>query len=141
MREIAKKINLVEPVDVENIVIKRDHYFPNAYIIDLPLNSAPDHVWQHIFEQEWKSSEHLWDRKLFTVGDKLRLITTADEIEEKIGWIRQVIERTNEGIDEYNREAETREAGIEEQVKKQALEEEAKSEKIRELLRKQFRPI
>lgn len=119
----------------------RDDYFSDAYVIDLPLDSAPDHVWQDIFIREWKSSRHLWDRKLFVVGDKLRLITTAYEIEDKLDWVKQVLERTNKGIDEYNREVEARKPLIEEQVKKQMLEEKARVERIREILRKSFRAM
>jgi tRNA uridine 5-carbamoylmethylation protein Kti12 len=138
MKEIVKKANLLEPVDVDKISIKMDHYFPSAYIIDLPLDSAPDHVWQDIFEFEWKSSRHLWDRKLFVIGDKLRLITTADEIESKLGWVKKIIEQTNAGIDEYNQETETRIPQIEEEAKKQELEAEAQVGKIRETLRRMF---
>jgi len=138
MRETVKKVKLLEPVDVDKITIKRDLYFRRAYIIDLPLDSMPDHVWQDIFEQEWKSSRHLWDRKLFVLGDKLRLVTTANEIEEKLDWIKQVIEQTNKGIEEYNREAEARRAQIGEQVKRQMLEEEAKVEGIRNGLRRRY---
>jgi len=138
MRETVKKVKLLEPVDVDKITIKRDLYFRRAYIIDLPLDSMPDHVWQDIFEQEWKSSRHLWDRKLFVLGDKLRLVTTANEIEEKLDWIKQVIEQTNKGIEEYNREAEARRAQIGEQVKRQMLEEEAKVEGIRNVLRRRY---
>jgi hypothetical protein len=42
------------------------------------------------------------DRKLFVVGEKLRLVTTINDIEDKLDWVRQVIERTNRDIDEYN---------------------------------------
>lgn len=138
MKETVKQVKLLEPVDVDNITIKRDHYFRKAYIIDLPLDSTPDHVWQDIFEREWKSSRHLWDRKLFTIGDKLRLVTTANEIEEKLDWVKQVLEQTNKGIEEYNREAEAREAQMDEQVKKQMLEKEAKVEEIRNVLRSRY---
>lgn len=141
MKEIGKKVQLLEPVDVEKINIMRDDYFSHAYIIDLPLDSPPDHIWQDIFIREWKSSRHLWDRKLFVVGDKLRLITTAYEIEDKLDWVKQVIERTNKGIDEYNREVEARKPLMEEQVKKQMLEEKARVERIREILKKSFRAI
>jgi len=138
MKETVKQVKLLEPVDVDNITIKRDHYFRKAYIIDLPLDSTPDHVWQDIFEREWKSSRHLWDRKLFTIGDKLRLVTTANEIAEKLDWVKQVLEQTNKGIEEYNREAEAREAQMDEQVKKQMLEKEAKVEEIRNVLRSRY---
>jgi len=138
VKEIAKKVNLLKPLNIDKIVIKRDHYFSEAYIIDLPLDSTPDHVWQDIFECEWKSSRHLWDRKLFVISDKLRLVTTMDEIENKLEWVKQVIDQTNKGIDEYNQEAEARLTQIEEQAKKQALEDETKIEKIRDTIRTRF---
>jgi len=135
MKELAKKVNLSEPIDVSRISIQRDHYFPNAYLIDLPLTSIPDHVWLDIFENEWKSSRHLWDRKLFVMGDKLRLVTTVEDIEEKIKWVKQIVNQTNKGIEEYNQEINARASRIEEEVKKQMLEDESKIEKIREILR------
>jgi len=138
MKEIVKQVKLLEPVDVDNITIKRDHYFRRAYIIDLPLDSTPDHVWQDIFEREWKSSRHLWDRKLFVVSDKLRLVTTANGIEEKLDWVKQVLEQANKGIEEYNRETEARDAQMDEQVKRQMLEKEAKVEEIRNVLRRRY---
>jgi len=136
MKEQTKKVKFLKPIDVDKITISRDHYFPNAYIIDLPLDSTPEHVWQDIFEREWKSSRHLWDRKLFVVGDKLRLVTSVNGIEEKLDWVKQVVERTNKRVDEYNLEAEARAAQIGEQMKKRVLEEKARVERIRNRLRK-----
>ena len=135
MNEAVKKVTLLKPFDINNISIKRDRYFSNAYIIDLPLDSIPDHVWQSIFEQKWKSSRHLWDRKLFVIGDKLRLVTSPDDFEEKLEWIEQVIEATNQAIDEHN-------AAIEEEksVKssKAIWEEKAQIEALKEILRRRF---
>jgi len=99
----VKKINLQESVSIDNITVRKDHYFPNAYIIDIPLDSEPDHVWQDIFEREWRTSKHLWDRKIFIIGDTLRLVTTPEEMEEKIGWIKQVVLSTNRNIEDYNK--------------------------------------
>jgi len=138
VKEKAKKIKFFEHVDVDKINIMRDDYFSNAYMIDLPLDSTPDHVWQDIFEREWKSSRHLWDRKLFVVSDKLRLVTTANGIEEKLDWVKQVLEQANKGIEEYNRETEARDAQMDEQVKRQMLEKEAKVEEIRNVLRRRY---
>jgi len=136
MKEQTKKVKFLKPIDVDKITISRDHYFPNAYIIDLPLDSTPEHVWQDIFEREWKSSRHLWDRKLFVVGDKLRLVTSVNEIEEKLDWVKQVVERTNKRVDEYNLEAEARATQMGEQMRKRVLEEKARVERIRNRLRK-----
>ena len=138
MKEIAKKAKLLKPFDVDKITIRIDRYFPNAYIVDLPLDSMPDHVWQYIFEQNWKSSRHLWDRKLFVIGDKLRLVTTVDEFADKLNWIEQVINETNKGIDEHNLAVQKeKELRIEEELEKQKLwEEKASIERMKETLRK-----
>jgi len=136
MKEIAKKVKLSKPFDVDKITIKRDRYFPSAYIIDLPLDSIPDHIWQDIFERTWKASRHLWDRKLFVISDKLRLVTTADEFGDKLDWIEQVIKETNKGIDEYDRMVQK------EEMQRQTLwEEKARVERMRDALRRTFTPI
>ncbi|MDH7476945.1 MAG: hypothetical protein QHH17_01000 [Candidatus Bathyarchaeota archaeon] len=131
MSEKAKKINLLKPFDVSKISIEKDRYFHGAYIVDLPLETIPDHIWQDIFEREWKSSRHLWDRKLFIIGDKIRLITTEDDFKEKLDWIEHVINQTNKAIDEYNRSIE---AAEELEIKKMAWEERAAIDRMREIL-------
>jgi len=136
MKEVVKKIKLLKPFDVDKITVSRDHYFHSAYIIDLPLDSTPDHVWQDIFEREWKASRHLWDRKLFVIGDKLRLVTTVDEFGEKLNWIEQVINETNKAIDEYNRAIQIEEEEIQ---KRKLWEEKARVEMIKEVLRRRYR--
>lgn len=134
VRELCRRIQLLEPVDADKIHITKDHYFKNAYIIDLPLDAAPDHAWQDIFEREWKTSQDLWERKLYVMGDKLRLVATTSQLDDKLTWVRQVIERTNEEIDAYNRTA-----PIEKQLRKQQFyEDKVTVEMIREILRKGF---
>lgn len=135
----AVKIMLSRAIDADTVAISKDHYFANAFSVDLQLETAPDHVWQDIFEREWKLSMHLWDRKLFVIGDRLRLVTTVDNIEDKLDWVRQVIERTNRCIDEYNQEAVAREAQMKDDLKSQLLkEEQASVDIIRDNLRKKL---
>lgn len=134
--EGAKKVNLLQPLNVDKIAIERDQYFQGAYIIDLPLDSTPDHVWQDIFEHEWKSSRYLWDRKLFVIGDKLRLLSTPNEIGSKLDWIKQILEQTNKGIDDYNREV--RMTPVEKNAKKKRLEDEVTIEDLRSRIRSIF---
>jgi len=99
---LGKKVNLLKSIDVDRIPIRRDSFFTNAYVIELPLDSQPDYIWQTIFEQEWKSSLHLWERKVVIVGDKLLLITTPTEIEEKIDWLKRMMGSTNNRVEEFN---------------------------------------
>jgi hypothetical protein len=138
MKEAAKKVNLKQHIDASTTSVQRDRYFRNAYIIDLPLNSVPDHTWQDILDREWKSSLRLWDRKLFVVGDHLRLVTTIDDIGSKLDWVNQVIEKTNEGIDEYNKANEAKEAMTEEESRRKAIEERTNIDVIRDSVRKRF---
>ena len=132
----TKEIKL-EPLNIDKIAIMKDNYFPDAYIIDLPLDSKPDHVWQHLFECEWKSSRQLWDRKLFVMGDKFRLVTSANNVKEKLDWVKQVIGQTNRDVKEHNRSAKIRAV----ELSKKAMEEERTTiERIRNGLRR-FRPF
>lgn len=139
VRDTVSKVKLLEPVDVDRITVKRDHYFSNAYVIDLPLEATPDHVWQDIFENQWRASRHMWDRKLFLVGDKLRLITTAYDFEDKLDWVKQVVGETNNAVDQYNQEAEKAAAETEERIKwEQAAKTRTDLETIKDTLRKNF---
>ena len=141
MSGTSKKVNLLGPVDVDKIIIRRDHYFSNAYVIDFPLDTTPDHVWQDIFEREWKSSRHLWDRKLFVVGDKLRLVTQASDIEDKVDWIKQIMEKANQRIDFYNQEAEVRATEKEGRKRLKPEEEKASIEAMKDIVRKRLETI
>jgi len=107
MVRLVKKVNLMKPIDVDKIPIRRDSFYTNAYVIELPLDSQPDYVWQTLFEHEWKSSLHFWERKVVIVGDKLLLITTPTEIEEKIDWLKRVIESTNMRVERFNQTQKT----------------------------------
>jgi hypothetical protein len=142
MTEVVKKVNLLKPFNVDNIAISKDHYFRNAYIVDLPLDSAPDHVWLDFFEQRWRASRNLWDRKVFVIGDKLRLITTVDDFGEKLDWIEHVISETNKAVENYNEAIKMEKdltAKMESETQKQKLwEDRARLEALREALRKRF---
>lgn len=140
MREIVRKVDLLKPFDVEKVAIERDRYFPNAYIIDLPLDSVPDHVWQDIFLGQWRSSRHLWDRKLFVIGNKLRLVTTSSDFGEKLDWVERVIKDTNKAIDEYNLAIQKKEEmRVEDELEKgKVWDEKARIEMIKGVLREKY---
>ncbi len=138
MGNIPRKVNLLKPFNVDGINVMQDNYFSNAFIVDLPLDSTPDHIWQSIFELKWKSSRHLWDRKTFIINDTLRLVTSPDEFEDKLNWIETVVTETNKTIEEYlealHQDDERR---IKQEVQKHtSWEERARVEIIKEILRR-----
>jgi len=129
----VEKVNLIEPVSVSAIRIHKYPFFKNTYVIEFPLDSVPNFVWQTLFEQEMVSSLRFWDRKVVFVGQKLQLITTPENIEEKVEWLKEIIESTNRRVEEYNRN---------EQLRKKLKEEEKTDleaiRKIEERLRQTF---
>lgn len=138
METVSRKVDLLKPFDVDTINVRKDEYFADAFVIDLPLDYTPDHVWQDVFDAKWKSSRHLWDRKLYVIGNKLRLVTSPDDFEAKLEWVELMICETNKTIDEqllaFQQEEERR---IKDEVRKQTVwEERARIEMIKEILRK-----
>lgn len=107
--KLITRVNITP--DIDKISVSKYNHF-NTHIIDIPLDSTPNPIWQEIFEREWKSSRDLWDRKLAIVGDKLRLITMLDDIDAKLNWLKQVIEQTNKAIIEYCQKIEDEEATV-----------------------------
>ena len=135
MSRLREKVNLVEPIDVDKIPIRRDAFLKSAYVIELALDSQPDYVWRTLFEQEWKSSLHLWERKVVVVGDKLLLITTPDKIGEKIDWLKRMIESANMRVERFSQTQQIMEEA-------QEAEELRKHENIiRDALRMKLAPI
>jgi hypothetical protein len=114
--KLKKHVNIVP--DSKKMSVSKSHHFSDTYIIELPLDSTPNHVWQDIFERIWKSSRDVWDRKLAIVDNKLRLITTLDNIEEKLDWIKYVIEQTNKAIGEYSQKTDNKKTDVATSVKR-----------------------
>jgi cysteinyl-tRNA synthetase len=77
----------------------------------------------------------LWNRKLFIIGDKIRLITTEENFKEKLDWVEHVINQTNKAVDEYYRSIE---AAKELEIKRTAWEDKVAIERMREILLKKF---
>lgn len=102
MVELGRKVNIQRPVDVHSIVIQRDPIRPNAYVISLPLDSIPSYIWQTFFEQEMRSSLDFWERKAVIVGKELKLVTTPNNIEEKLVWLEKLVAAANRRVEEYN---------------------------------------
>lgn len=115
MSEMSEKVKIKHPVDPNNVKVQKDPFYPSAYIIALPLDSEPSYVWQRLFDQELQSSLDFWDRKVVIVGRELKLVTTRDRVGAKLGWLEDLVTRTNKRVDDYNRkvraEKETKETG------------------------------
>lgn len=82
----------------------------------------------------------MWDRKIFVIGSKLRLVTTADEFGGKLDWVEQVIHETNEGVEKHNLAVQKQqEVRIEQELRKQKLwEKKATVQSMRDALRKRY---
>lgn len=137
MTKFSKKVNIKEPIDPERLTIEKDDSFPLAYAFELPLESTPDDIWESVFKDEWKTSFYVLKREVTIEGAKLRVITTPDEIKEKIEWVKDLVDLTNERVGKYNKEMKRIEK-IEAPNKRQ-LEEVIR--KMRESLKKKGEPV
>lgn len=136
---MAKSVRIVTPFDTSKICVSQNPTFPDAYMVDLPLDSVPDQEWRDTFDLKWKSSRDLWDRKLWLVDDKVRLVTTADGFVEKLEWVEKTIDGTNNAIKEQCRIIEKEKEMMREAMAKQALQTNMRgSEMIVETLRRRF---
>ncbi|MGD0160579.1 MAG: hypothetical protein ABSB89_09830 [Candidatus Bathyarchaeia archaeon] len=136
---MAKDVRIMTPFDTSKISVSQNPRFPEAYIVDLPLDSVPDREWREAFDLKWKSSRDLWDRKLLLIQDKVRLITTADEFMEKLDWVERTIRDTNIAIKDQYRIIDKEKEMIQEATTKQVLQTDMHgSEAILDTLRKRF---
>ena len=139
MGRAVSKVNILEPFDLDRIIIERDHYFPGAYCVDLALDAVPDHAWLEMFEIEWKLSRRWWERKLYVMGDILRLVTPATDIAEKIKWVQEIVKQTNNSVEEHNRNQGVREALLAQHARTQTVDDESENvETLKDTLRKHF---
>ena len=104
--ETAAKVNIKQPIDIQKVSIQRDPFHHSAYIITLPLDSEPSYTWQTLFDAEMAASLDFWDRKVLVVGGELKLVTTQEELEEKLKWLEHVVRATNTRVEDFNKKAE-----------------------------------
>jgi hypothetical protein len=136
---MAKSVRIVTPFDMSKICISQNPTFPDAYIVDLPLDSVPDQEWRDAFDLKWKSSRDLWDRKLWLINDKVRLVTPAEGFVEKLQWVEKTIDATNSAIKEQCHIIEKEKEMIREAMAKQVLQTDKRgSEMIVDTLRRRF---
>jgi hypothetical protein len=127
------------PFDTSRICVSQNPTFPDAYIVDLPLDSIPNQEWRDAFDLKWKSSRDLWDRKLLLIDDRVRLVTAADGFVEKLEWVEKTIDETNDAIKDQCRIIGKEKEMIREATAKQALQTDMRgSEMIVETLRRRF---
>jgi hypothetical protein len=120
LEEFAKKVNIKHPISVDHVDIHNDAFHPGAYVISLPLDGYPSYAWQTLFDLELWGSLDFWDRKVLIVGSELKLVTTLNNLQEKLNWLDQIVVATNKRVDEHNRdvktEKESKEIGLQDQA-------------------------
>jgi hypothetical protein len=104
LADLAKKINIRHPIGVDHVDIRNDTFHPGAYVISLPLDGYPSYAWQTLFDLELWGSLDFWDRKVLVVEDQLKLVTTLNNLQEKLNWLDHIVVATNKRVDEHNRD-------------------------------------
>lgn len=138
-RKMVKSVKVLAPFDANGIWVSQDPCFPEAYVVDLPLDSIPDQDWRDAFQVKWKSSMDFWDRKLSLVDDRVRLVATADGFVDKLTWLEKIIAETNEAINERDRAIKNEKEMLQDAMTKELLMKETLStETIAKIVGRQF---
>ena len=104
---MAKKVATIDIVEIDTETVEKDDSFPAAYAFYIRLSGRPERQWVDIFNFEWKRSLYLMKTEISVVGDKLRLISGAeDNIQNHIAFARDLVRKTNERVEEDNRRIE-----------------------------------
>jgi hypothetical protein len=135
---LFETIKFLKPFDVSKININEHPNFSGVYVVELPLDSVPDENWREAFEQKWRSSRDLWDRKICLIDNKVRLLSTADYFEEKLDWIERLVDDTNKMVKEYSRVIEKQNELIRGETAKQLLQVGTSKASMLDVLRRKF---
>jgi hypothetical protein len=136
---LIKTIKILKPFDANNISINKLPHFSDVYVVELPLDSTPDENWRSAFEQKWRSSRDLWDRKIYLIKDKIKLLSTVDCFDEKLDWMENIIDDTNKTVKEYDRMLQKESELIKGETAKQLLQiESSKANVIRDAISRRF---
>jgi len=104
---MVKKVATIDIVEIDTETVEKDDSFPTAYAFYIKLSGRPERQWVDIFNFEWKRSFYLMKGEISVVGDKLRLISGAeDNIQNHIAFARDLMRKTNERVEEDNRRIE-----------------------------------
>ena len=101
--EKVKKIS-IKSVDTD--LVEKDDSFPEALAFYVYLSEVPESVWREFFSSEYEQSWFNLKREVTVSGDRIRIVTSPGEEQQHIDFIKQVVERTNRQVDEYNGELE-----------------------------------
>jgi len=135
---LIRTIKFLKPFDVSKININEHSNFSGVYVVELPLDSVPDENWRETFEQKWRSSKDLWDRKICLIDNKIRLLSTADYFEEKLDWIERVVDDTNKMVKEHSYVIKKESELIRDETAKQLLQMEANKASMLDAIRRKF---
>jgi hypothetical protein len=136
---LIKTIKILKPFDASKISINKLAHFSDVYVVELPLDSTPDENWRSAFEQKWRSSRDLWDRKIYLIRDRIKLLSSVDCFDEKLDWMENIIDDTNKTVEEYDRMLEKENKLIKGETAKQLLQIESnKATVIRDALLRRF---
>ena len=135
---MSKTIKFLKPFDASKISVNEHPAFSDVYVVELPLDSVPDETWRDTFEEKWRSSRDLWDRKICLVNNKIKLLSTADYFDEKLDWIERVVDDTNKAVKEYAHAIEQEKELIRGETAKQLLRMETSKTSILDAISKKF---
>jgi hypothetical protein len=99
LKNYSKKVNLL-PINPDKLTFEK---VPDKelYYMELPLDAAPDDIWGHLFEAEYRSDlNKMWRAEV--TGSVVRVITATDSVKRQIEWTKNLVARVNAAVDRHN---------------------------------------
>ena len=117
---------------VDSDRVEKDDSFSKAYAFYVDLSETPEPIWTELFMTRYETTFTNLKREMTIEGNRIRVVTAPGEEESHVRFLRQVIDKTNQDVDEHNKKL-ARQQELERRFK---ATEDAEAQQIKERLRK-----
>jgi hypothetical protein len=124
-------VNL-RPIDPDKLEILKVSGTKETFKVNLLLDAVPDSVWKDFFNDELRKKPIPLDSQIDFEGMSVYVLSTPDKINEIIDLVKQLVNSTNEHVQQLNKKI--REGS--EIEREMNVEDEEKIKRMREALKK-----
>ena len=131
MKSKTVVVNL-KPIDPDKLEIIKVPGTKETFKFNLLLDAVPDSVWKDFFNDELRKKPIPLDAQIDFEGMSIYVLSTPDKINEIIELVKQLVNSTNEHVQQHNKRI-----GEGNEVEREMnVEDEEKIKRMREALKK-----
>ena len=131
MKSKTVVVNL-KPIDPDKLEIIKVPGTKETFKFNLLLDAVPDSVWKDFFNDELRKKPIPLDAQIDFEGMSIYVLSTPDKINEIIELVKQLVNSTNEHVQQHNKRI-----GEGNEIEREMnVEDEEKIKRMREALKK-----